>query len=389
MNNIRYGLRMLAQNRVFTVAAVLCLGLGTGATTAIFTVINTVLLRPLPYAGANRLVRVFTEFPKQVSSASPNGFRHFWLSPPEFFDIKRDTQSWEAFEGWVNGPANLAGQDEPVRVTTSFVTGGLLKMLAVQPVLGRLLNSDDDRPNVVPTAVLSYGLWQRAFGGDPHVLYRDIRLNGNPCTVVGVMPRGFNFPPGEVDPPDLWTPLQLDPGRPGNRGSHFLSILARLRPGVSITRAQAEMVRYSIHSRQTIAEMRHSFDPIEHPIVLTGFQDEVVHTIRPAMLVLIGAVAFLLLIACVNVANLLLVRSEARRREIAVRTAIGASTGRLLKQFISEGVLLSVAGSVLGLMIAVAGLRLLVASKYTLELFKCIVQLDEIWNDAHSLHCSA
>ena len=362
MNNIRYGLRMLAQNRVFSVAAILCLALGTGATTAIFTVVNAVLLRPLPYAGANRLVRVFTEFPKEVSSASPNGFRHFWLSPPEFFDVKRDTQSWEAFEAWVNGPANLAGRDEPVRVTASFVTGGLLKMLAVQPALGRLLDSNDDRPNVVPTAVLSYGLWQSAFGGNPHVLYRDIRLNGNPCTVVGVMPRGFNFPPSEVDPSELWTPLQLDPAHAGGRGSHFLSVLAHLRPGVSIAQAQAEMVRYSVNSKRTIAEMRHSFDPIEHPIVLTAFQAEVVHAIRPAMLVLIGAVAFLLLIACVNVANLLLVRSEARRREIAVRTAIGASTGRLLKQFIVEGILLSLAGSVLGVMTAAGALRLLTAT---------------------------
>jgi hypothetical protein len=145
MGNFRYGLRMLAHKPVFSVAAILCLGLGAGATTAIFSVVNAVLLRPLPYAHADRMVRVFTEFPKEVSSTNASGFRHFWLSPPEFFDLKRDAQSYETFEGWVNGPANLAGRDEPIRATASFVTGGMLQMLGVHPALGRLLTPDDDR----------------------------------------------------------------------------------------------------------------------------------------------------------------------------------------------------------------------------------------------------
>ncbi|MGA2593336.1 MAG: ABC transporter permease [Bryobacteraceae bacterium] len=358
----RYGLRMLARNPVFTAAAILCLGLGTGATTAIFSVVNAVLLRPLPYAHANRLIRVFTEFPTQVSSTYPSGFRHFWLSPPEYFDLKRDGQSWEMFEGWVNGPANIAGRDEPVRATVSYVTGGLLEMLGGRPALGRLLSPDDDIPNAPGTAVLSYDLWQRAFGGDPHVLNRDIRLNGGACTIVGVMPRGFNFPPGEVNPSELWSTLQLDPAQPGNRGSHYLSILARLRPGVSMAQAQSEMHRYEIHSSQILTRQQHPFDPVQHPIVLAGFQDEIVHSARPAMLVLLGAVAFVLLIACVNVANLLLARSEARRREIAVRAAIGASLGNLLRQFVAEGILLSAAGGFLGVLLALAGLRLLAAS---------------------------
>jgi len=362
MGNFRYGLRMLARNPVFTAAAILCLGLGTGATTAIFSVVNAVLLRPLPFAHSGRLVRVFTEFPKEVSSTNASGFRHFWLSPPEFFEIKRDAQSWETFEGWVNGPGNLAGREEPVRATVSFVTGGLLEMLGVRPALGRLLSPEDDRPNVAVTAVLSYDLWQRAFGGDPAIVNRDIRLNGAACTVAGVMPRGFNFPLGEVNPSELWSPLQLDPARPGGRGSHFLSVLARLRPGVSMAQAQAEMDRYVIHSSQTRARNQHPFSPDEHPIVLAGFQDEIVRNVRPAMLVLLGAVAFVLLIACVNVANLLLARSEARRREIAVRAAIGASVSKLLRQFIAEGTLLSLAGAALGVLLAVGGLRLLAAT---------------------------
>lgn len=359
MRDLRYGLRMLARNPVFTAAAVLCLGLGTGATTAIFSVVNAVLLQPLPYAHAGRLVRVFSEFPKEVSSTSPNGFRHFWISPPEFFEIRRDTKSFERFEAWVNGPANLAGRDEPVRATTSFVTGGLLDMLGVQPTMGRLINADDDRPNVPVVAVLSYDLWQRVFGGDPGVLNRDIRLNGNACTVIGIMPRGFTFPPGEVNPSELWTPLQLDAAHPGSRGSHYLSVLARLSPAVTQAQAQSEMKRYVLQTSQTIAPTQHRFDPVEHPIVLTDFQDEIVHSVRPAMLVLLGAVGFVLLIACVNVANLLLARSEGRRREIAVRAAMGAGAGRLLRQFVVEGMILSVVGAALGLLLAQGGLRIL------------------------------
>jgi predicted permease len=362
MSDIRYAARALARNPVFAASAILCLALGAGATTAIFSVVNAVLLKPLPFAHSDRLVRVFTEFPNQVSSSSSSGFRHFWLSPPEFFEVQRDTHSWEAFEAWANGPANLAGESEPIRATASNVTGGVMNMLGVAPMMGRLLTPADDLPNVPATAVLSYDLWQRAFGGEPNILNRDIRLNGVRCTVVGVMPRGFNFPPGEVNPSELWTPLQLDPVRPGGRGSHYLSVLARLRPGVSITQAQGEMQRYVLHSSQTVARNQHPFDPKDHPIVLAGFQDEIGHPVRPAMLVLLGAVAFVLLIACVNVANLLLARSESRRREIAVRTAIGAGSARLLRQFLAEGVLLSLSGAALGLLLAEGGLRLLAAT---------------------------
>ena len=362
MGNFRYALRMLARNPLFTISAILCLGLGTGATTAIFSVVDAVLWRPLPFADSARLVRVFTEFPKELSSTSTNGLRRFWLSPPEFFEVKRDTQSFEAFEAWVNGTANLAGRDQPVRATASFVTGGLLRMLGVQPALGRLLTAEDDRPNVPAAAVLSYDLWQRAFGGDPGVLQRDIRLNGNSCAVVGVMPRGFNFPPGEVNPSELWSPLQLDPANPGNRGAHYLSVLARLRPGVTMAQAKSEMLRYTIQASRGMTTMRHRLDPVEHPLALVGFEDDVVHSVRSAMLVLMGAVGFVLLIACVNVANLLLARSEARRREIAVRTAMGAGAAQLLRQFIAEGLLLSLAGAALGLLLAVGGLRTLGAA---------------------------
>ena len=349
---------MLAKNPAFTAAAMLCLALGIGATTAIFSVVNAVLLRQLPYAHADRLERVFTEFPN-----FPNGgLRHFWVSPPEFLDLRRDTTSFAAIEGWANLGANLAGASEPVRSTVSFVSGGMLQMLGVAPLHGRVLTPADDEPNASNTAVLSYGLWQRAYGGDPAVIGRDIRLNGNPCIVVGVMPRGFAFPPGELDPPELWAPLQIDPAKPGGRGSHFISVLAQLKPGVGQAQAQSEMMRYAQHSADTIGRANHPFDPKVHPIVLAGFQDEIVKGVRKEILVLLGAVGFVLLIACVNVANLLLARAESRRREIAVRLAIGAGLGRLLQQFIIEGILLSLGGATLGILLAFGGLRLLVAT---------------------------
>ncbi len=358
LQNIRYGLRVFARNPGFTAAAVLCLTLGIGATTAIFSLVNSVVLRPLPYANASRLVRVFTEFP-----TFPNGgLRHFWVSPPEYLDLKRELKSFDWMEAWVNGGVNLAGAAQPVRAQASFVTGGLLAMTGIRPIIGRVLTPADDAPNAPVTTVLSYGLWQRAFGGERSILGRDIQLNGQACTVVGVLPADFVFPPGETDPVELWTPVQIDPAKPGRRGSHFLSLLGRLRPGVPLAQAQQEVLRYAAHTAATTARNNHPFDPQFHPLVLADFRDEVVHSVRPAMIVLLGAVAFVLLIACVNVANLLLARAETRRREIAVRTAIGASAGNLARQFIAEGVLLALAGGALGALLAFGGLRLMAAA---------------------------
>lgn len=356
LQNLRYALRTLLKNPGFTSAAIVCLGLGIGATSAIFSVVNAVLLRPLPYADSKRLVRIFTEFPE-----FPNGgLRHFWMSAPEYLDIKRDAKSWQTIEGWVNAGANLAGESEPVRATASFVSGGMFDMLGIAPLRGRLITPSDDLNSAPTVAVISYGLWQRAYGGDPGVLGRDIRLNGARCTVVGIMPKSFAFPPGEVDSPELWSPLQIDPANPGGRGSHFLSIVARLAPGVTLQQAKQEMDALVRRSGEIHNMKYHGFDPNRHPIVMAGFQDEVVKGVRPAMLVLLGAVGFVLLISCVNVANLLLARAEARRREIAIRKAIGASLSRLLWQFITEGVLLSISGGIAGLLLAFGGLKLIV-----------------------------
>jgi putative ABC transport system permease protein len=357
LQNIRYGIRMLAKSPGFTVAAVICLALGIGATTAIFSIVNAVLLRPLPYRQPERLVRLYSEFP----TMSAGGLRRFWISAPEFLDLQRYTHSWETLDGWVNGGANLAGANEPVRVTVCYPSGNLLATLGTPPLLGRLITPQDDRPGALPVMVLSYGLWQRAYAGDPGVLNHDVQLNGKNTRIIGVMPKSFQFPPGEVDPVEAWSPLQIDPANPGGRGGHYLYLLGRLKPGVSIEQARAETAQLVNHWGATKSPKAHAFDPKFHPVVMFPFHDEVVGNIRVAMWALLGAVVFVLLIACVNVANLLLARAEARQREIAIRRALGAGLGRLTVQFITEGILLSLGGALLGTLLAYGALHVIVA----------------------------
>lgn len=351
--DVRYGLRLLIKNPGFAAAAMVCLALGIGATTAIFSVVNAVLLRPLPYITPQRFVKIYSEFPKQ-----PSG-RRFWVSPPEYVDLKRDTKSWESLDAWVNGGVNVGGSVEPVRLTGSYITGGLLRSLGVAPIMGRVITPEDDDPKANAVMVISYGVWQSVFGGDAKIIGKEALLNGQKCTVIGVMPESFAFPPGEVDPPQVWTALQIDPAKPGNRGSHFLYLLGRLKDNVSPQQAQFELESLVKYWGASASMTQHSFDPQNHTLVSFPFQSEIVSNVRSALVVLMGAVVFVLLIACVNVANLLLARAEARQREIAVRSALGASFGRLLRQFITEGVLLSSVGAVLGLVLAFGGLRLI------------------------------
>ena len=354
MQDLKYGVRMLLAKPGFTAVAVLTLALGIGATTAIFSVVNTVLLRALPYAHSDRMVRVYTEFP----NFPDGGLRRFWASAPEYLDIRREAKSWDSMDGWVNSGVNLAGQADPVRATASFITGGLLPSLGVSPLLGRAITPADDDPAAPLTADISYGLWQRAFGGDPHIVGRETLLNGRKGTIIGVMPKDFHFPPGEVDAPEVWVPLQIDPAKPGGRASHFLSLLGRLRPGVSLTQAQSELDALVQEWGKLDTMKAHYLSPKNHPLVSYPFQEEIVRGVRSALLMLLGAVALVLLIACVNVAILLLVRAEGRQREVAIRSAMGAGLARLVRQFVTEGVILSLPGAVLGLALAYIGLGL-------------------------------
>jgi predicted permease len=354
--DLRHAARMLLKNPGFAAAAVLCLALGIGATTGIFSVVNAVLLRPLGYKQPDRLVRVYTEFP-----TFPNGGLHrFWTSAPEFLDLRRDLKSWESIDAWINSGSNIAGIAQPARVTASFVSGGMLNSLGVSPMMGRLITPADDDPTAPVVADISYGLWKSVFGSDPHVVGRQTLLDGQKCTIIGVMPRGFEFPPGEVDPPQVWSPIQLNPARPGDRGSHNYYLLGLLKPGLTPAQAQAEIEAYVTASTEMHKSANeHYFNAKRHTIVSFPLQGEVVSGVRPALLMLLAAVGFVLLIACVNVANLLLARAEARRLEIAIRSAVGADIARLARQFVTEGLLLSGCGALLGLIFAYAGMRVI------------------------------
>jgi putative ABC transport system permease protein len=352
--DVQFAIRMMRKNLGFTTAAVLCLMLGIGATTGIFTVVNAVLLHPLPYSHPEQLVRVYTEFP-----TFPNGGLHrFWTSGPEFLDLRRDTHSWSTLDAWATGGVNLAGKTQPVRVTAAIVSGGLLESLAVPPVKGRLISQADDDPGAAMVADISYGTWQTVFAGDANIVGRETYLDGQKCTIIGVMPKGFQFPPGEQEPIQLWSALQLDPAKPGNRGGHNYYLLGRLKPGVTGGQAQGELASLVQSYGEKRVPKTHSFSPKNHTIVSFPLQAEVVSSVRPALLMLLGAVVFVLLIASVNVANLLLARAEARRREIAIRGALGAGLPRLARQFVTEGILLALCGAVLGVALSFAGVRL-------------------------------
>ena len=351
--NIRYTLRSLLRSPSFSIAALLCLALGIGATSVIFSIVNAVVLRPLPYRQPDRLTRIYTEFPD-----FPNGgLRRFWVSEPEVFDLKA-AKSYQTIGAYATSGVNLSTATDPIRVTAAFVNADGLATLGVAPEKGRLFSPEEDKPGVPPVILLSHRLWQRAYAGDPDILNKDVFLAGVKCRVIGIMPKNFIFPPGETDAAEAWTPLQLNPASQ-NRGGHNFNVFGRLKDGVTLQQARQEMAGLVAHWGEAASPMNHVFSPAHHPIVMYDFYDETVRSVRKAMFLLLGAVVFVLLIACVNVANLLLARSEGRQREIAVRRALGASTGQLLAQFTAEGIVLSLAGAALGLVFAYAGLRVI------------------------------
>jgi putative ABC transport system permease protein len=326
-----------------------------GATTAVFTVVDAVVFRPLAYGEPERLVRIYTEFPK-----FPNGgLRRFAVSPPEFVEMHEALRSYERIDAWQVVAVNLITATEPMRITASFVSGSLFDSLGVRPQLGRWINSDDDREGASRAILISDGLWRRGFGGTSGIIGRETKLNGIAATIVGVMPAGFQFPPGQVDVSEIWVPLQLTAADRQRRGNHRLAILAQLRRGVTLAQARQELAAQTKSWGTRLSNNFHTIHPETHPLLEYGMQEEVVRTVKPAMLVILGAVGFVLLIACVNVANLLLARAEARQKEISVRVALGAGTAGLIHQFLAEGFLLAISGGLAGLGIAWAGVRLL------------------------------
>src|SRR6266576_1887612 len=342
--DLRYGLRMLAKNPGFTIVAVIALALGIGANSAIFSVVNTVLLRPLPYKNPERLVMVWEENSKQ-------GFPRDTPSPANFIDWRDQNHVFESMAAIVEASFNLTGAGDPERIDGHGVSAGLFSLLGVEPQLGRAFRPEEDKPGGSHVVIISYGLWQRRFGSDPGIIGNPINLNGKSFIVVGVMPRTFQFPTRKDQ---LWVPLAFDAKEAGQRGSHYLEVLARIKPGVTLQQAQAEMTTIATRLQQQYPETNTSIGA-----VVTPLHEHVVGDIKPALLVLLGAVAFVLLIACANVANLLLARAAVRQKEIALRLALGAGRARLIRQFLTESVLLAALGGGIGLLLAVVGLSVL------------------------------
>jgi putative ABC transport system permease protein len=351
LQDLKYALRMLKKNPAFTAVAILTLAVGIGANSAIFSVVNSVLLRPLPYRQPGQLVRVYSEFPTMQ-------LRKFWLSPPELVDIQREAKSWEALGAWAPGGLNVGTQNEPLRVTSAAITRSMIDVLGVQPERGRNFSEEEDRKGGPAVALISHGLWQKAFGGTSDIIGKQIQVDSATTTIVGVMPTNFAFPPGSNDQVDVLVPFQFDPANPGGRGNHFLSVIGRLKPGLSIQQAQSEMTSL-MAAWKSEGRSQHLLNPERHPVIMLGLHEDVVGSARKAVWLLMAAVGFVLLIACVNVANLLLARAESRHREFAVRLALGAGLKRMVRQFVAEGFVLVLIASVFGIALAFVGLKVL------------------------------
>ncbi|MDT7603527.1 MAG: hypothetical protein QOF61_1524 [Acidobacteriota bacterium] len=349
--DVRYGLRMLRRSPGFTLIAILALALGIGANTAIFSVVNAMLLRPLPFADPDRVVTVWETNPNLSAKYLRT---HNEASPANFNDWRTQNTVFASIGAFRWNTFNLTGTDNPEQLLGNRATASLFQTLGVKPLLGRTFTDAEDADGAPRVVVLSYGLWQRRFGADPNVINKQINLDTESHTIIGVMPPEFEFPNASVE---LWVPLALDAQDAARRGAHYLYTRARLKPGVTLAQAQSEMSAIAARLREQYPDTNANRD-----IRLIPTQEDTSESVKPALLVLFGAVGFVLLIACANVANLSLARSTARQKELAIRAALGASRVRMIRQMLTESVLLSVTGGVCGILLAMWGLDLLLAS---------------------------
>ena len=351
VQDFRHALRLLARAPGFAAVALLTIALGIGANSAIFSVINGVALKPLGYPEPDRLVFLTSQFPTL-------GFEKFWISPPEYFELRERSRSFEDIAAYTTGAVNLSEGSQPERVNAVFATANMFDVLGVRPAIGQPYTAGQDGPGAEPVVVLSHELWSRIFAGDRSVIGRTIEINGRRTTVVGVAPAGFDLHDARAQ---LWMPLGLDPSNRRNRGSHFLYLVGRLKPDVTMAQASADL-ESQLRQWGRINPDTHVPDDSTHRVQMASLRDEVIGNVRTALWVLQGAVGLVLLIACANVANLLLARAESRHKEFAIRTALGAGRGRILRQFLAEGLVLATVSAAVGLVLAHWGLRALLAA---------------------------
>lgn len=347
--DIRYGLRSLLKGRGFTAIALLTLALGIGANSAIFSVVNAIVLRPLPYPNSERLMAIWGNLQRTGTAETE-------ISAPEFTDFRQQAKGFEQIAAYSAAGVNLTGVAEPERLRGAIISANLFPTLGIAPQRGRNFLVDEDQFGSDQAAILSDSLWRRRFAGDPNILDKTINLDGRAITVVGIMPSGFAFPDRETE---IWMPLALAPDllNENNRGSHFLNVIARLQTNYSQAQAQADLNALTAR----MSDEHRSTYPRGFSAEARSLHEDTVGNLRRAMLILLGAVGLVLAVACANVAHLRLANAASRHREIAIRAALGAGNGRILRQFLTESLLLSVAGGVLGLGLALWGIKILLA----------------------------